>query len=159
MFICSVSSWGLPKLFFLSSSSVQTSKVIFFLSQPDLFEQHQFAFGGTMFICSPFNPPVAQKFAGWGAGGVSGVGGEGEAGGRRALSDAVTAGFTHEHPGQGDVGSSPQRPVRHQEAQVRKQERGRLVAEWLLRTQDGQNRNHQRDGLLKAGSRTVMVSS
>ncbi|TMS20456.1 hypothetical protein E3U43_006949, partial [Larimichthys crocea] len=88
------------------------------------------------------------KFAGRGAGGVSGVGGERETARRCALSDTVTARFTHGHPGQRDVGSSPQRPTRTQEAQIRKQERGIHDAEWLLRTQNGQNRNHQRHGLL-----------
>lgn len=92
--------------------------------------------------------PVSSKFVGRGTGGVSGVGGEGEASGCCALPVTVTARFARGHPRQRDVGSTPQRPTRAQETQIWEQERWLRVAEWLLRTQDGQDRDHQRDGLL-----------
>lgn len=90
---------------------------------------------------------VFQKFAGRGAGGVSGVGGEGPAAGRGALAYTVTARFTHGRPGQGRVGSAPERPSRTQKTQTWHQ-KGGIVTEWLLRTQDGQDRDHKRHGLL-----------
>lgn len=77
--------------------------------------------------------PVSKKFAGRRAGGVSGVGREGKAAGRRALSVAATARFTHGHPRQRDVGSPPERQPPAQETQIRHQEGGIHVAEWLLR--------------------------
>ncbi|KAF7659332.1 hypothetical protein LDENG_00299340 [Lucifuga dentata] len=47
-----------------------------------------------------------------------------------------------------DVGSSTERSARTKKTQIGKQESGFRGKEWLLRTQDGQDRNHQWHGLL-----------
>lgn len=45
------------------------------------------------------------------------------------------------------MGSSPERPPRTQKTQIQYQKSG-IVTEWLLRTQDGQDRDHKWHGLL-----------
>ena len=100
----------------------------------------------------------SKKFTGRGAGGVYGVGGAGEETGERALSVTLTTGPAHGHARQRDVGAPPERPAPPEEKQVGHQESRLHGPERLLRTQDGQDRHHQRHGLLGAEQKTVFVS-